>query len=453
MPAASQKPAAYPVTIKQRYMLDQAAHPDCPEDLRNRWLLAYGVLVKPSIDQRRFRRAVDKLVQRHDTLRIGFDRQKTKWRAIIRPVGTDILRHIDLGDMDDTTFQSEITAIANTPLPILGDSLVEMVVVKCGARGDVLIVRIHHAITDGYGLVLLIEDLIKLLIGIPIIAKPLSFGDYVLRHQNPPASRAKEIAAFWEKMHADFPKNPMVGRKAKGLEPLTRSFGPTDQRHMYFHATPESVAAFEAKAEASDTSATTRLMAGHLEAICQSYDLEKLMFMAPTGRSDPLLAQYAGDHTHDILLPYATQGDTGFSAATKQLSDGFVQAVAHLPTGTGWRGEPYENGLIDAGCYPGQFSLYLPRHIVREKKSVFKNSFRVQPGDEQVWGPLRIIVLDVSQPTRLTVEMELNLGAEEVRTGFGINYDGIAYTDNEIRALGEKNFALNGLVLAKVSVT
>ena len=101
----------------QVYLLDQDSDPGCLDDLRQRWVLPADTLVPPRVDFRRLARAMEKLMARHDGLRIRFDRVKGRLMAIIDPPEPPPIRRIDLGDMDDATFQASIRDIANAPMP------------------------------------------------------------------------------------------------------------------------------------------------------------------------------------------------------------------------------------------------------------------------------------------------------------------------------------------------
>lgn len=433
--AAPAKPTIYPVTTWQQYLLDEATHPDCTDDLRDRFILSNAFLVRPKIDLRRLRRAVDKLRERHDSLRIRLCQIKGKWRAVIDPPRGETIREVDLGDLSDEDFLPSISAISNAPMPLIDAPLAEVIVAHCGMRGDVLITRVHHAITDGYGMVVLTEDLTKFLIGLPVTGKAVSHADYIKRFQSPRPSHAAKTEAFWDALHRDLPPEPNVGRKAKGIEPLSYALGKVDQRQLTCRATPDSLRSFEARAKAANLSATTLLFAAYLEAICQCYELDRLMFMVAISRSDPALDTYAGDHTLDPILPYRRFGSLRIIDAGKALADSFAEAMAHLPSDAARRGTPYQRRLIERGCNPSQFSVHQPRAMSRQDRSMFSEGFYAGVGVIQKIGPFTLEALDISVRRRRFADMRLEAGSAKVRTGFGLSYDGISYTEDEARTI------------------
>ena len=451
MARASRQSDLLPVTLKQRWMLGQAEDPTCPDDLRNRWILSQALLVQPSIDMRRLRRAIGKVFLRHDSLRTRFCRVGGAWRVRIDPPGGADIHEIDLGTCDDTTFRREISAIVNRPMPLEESELAEITVVKCGARGDVLVTRIHHTITDGYGMIILVEDLVKLLIGLPIPGKAVSFETYLRDYHSPPPARAARNAAFWRELHRDFPTAPDVGRKAKGLEPLFDFVGELDGRDVAFTASQDSLNALEARARDAGVGPNTILMTAYLEALCAVYDLDKVMFMTHIARSEPGLETYMGDHTHDAYLPFEPAGKRPLTEHAKDLGGLLGRAMEHLPCDIMHRGSDYEAALFDRGCFPGQFCVHSPRAVIRQNRSAFSGSFHAPSGVPQRMGAFSVTRLDMRERDRLLAEMQLNLGEGQAWTGFRIEYDGIAYDRREIEKVGVRMAELLGLDLQAVA--
>lgn len=452
MPRASTAAQVYPAALKQQFMLGQIEHPDCPDDLRDRWILRHAFLIKPRLDMRRFKRAYQKLVARHDLLRLQFFRCKGAWMARIDPKGPEVFREIDLGDVSDAVFWEKLKALANAPMPLVDAPLAEMLVLRCGTRGDVVMLRIHHTITDGIGMIVLTEDLMKLIIGVPILGKAVSFADYLARFHLPSPRKAAEVRAFWEEMHADFPKTPMMGRKAKGLPPLVTSIGEIEQREMTFHLSPDSVVAFEIQAKAANIKANTILTAGFTETLCQLYGLEKLMFMTHVGRTEPALATFIGDHTRDIVLPYRRSGADKLADGAVQLGETLSRAMAHLPSPVAYRDTPHEAALIADGCFPAQISVLQPRAVARQEKSDLAEMYFAEFGQELRIGRHTTTMLDVGQNNRIVSELQFNLEQGRTRTHTKMLYDGLAYTDDEVARMGETLCDLTGLKLLRVDV-
>ena len=447
---ASSAPVIYPVTRKQKFILDQVTHPDCPDDLRDRWIVANAFVIKPRIDLRRLSRALDKLSRRHDSLRMRFARLNDSWRAVIHRSAEGLVREIELGEMDDASFEPRIIELANTPMEVDGGPMAEFLVARCGSRGDALIVRIHHTLTDGFGMIILTEDLLKTLIGIPILGKAVQFPEYLSKWQDPPKQRAPQIKAYWQDLHARLPKAPQVGRAAKGLPPLVDMIGEIDSRRVEFRTSDASFAALEAKARARNIAFSTLRTAAHLEALCKVYDLPELAFITYISRTDPALGTYMGDHTLDTVIPYARNTTDDIFDAAAHLAMRYGEVMEHLPSETSGRGTAYFNGLVAAGIFPTQFAIHQARAVVRQKKSIFSDGFFADYGEEQKMGPFTISGINVNTNPRILAEMQLNVGDGKQMSRFSIQYDGLAYAEDEVIKLGGAHCALLGVDLTDV---
>ncbi|MGI3184103.1 condensation domain-containing protein [Nioella aestuarii] len=423
---------------RQVYLLDQYTNPDCLDDLRQNWVVTNATRVRPRVDLRRLSRAMDKLSARHDCLRLRLQNIRGKWMAVIDPNARTEIREIDLGDLDDESFQSQIKAIANAPMQLVDSPLAEMIVVHCGERGDVIVTRVHHAITDGYGMVVLTEDLLKYLIGLPILSRAVSHAEFVQHYENPLPSRARKIEAFWKDMVRSFPKAPNIGRKAKGLEPLWRVVGKVEPAKLQIKITPESAARQVAIAEQMNIGVPTLFCTGFLEALCQCYDQDRLIFVSPISRTNPALATYMGDCTLDVIFPYQAAGKGGVKAGALELHKTMMLAIDHLPSDAARRGSAWEDQMISAGCYPNQFCAYQPRAVARQNQSLFSKGFSREIGVEERVGPYWISTVDVSMHHRSLAELQFNIGPDNGAGGFILYYDSIAYTAQEIAQLADK---------------
>ncbi len=433
----------YPVSPTQQTILAMDASPECRDDVRQRWVLAHATLVRPRVDMRRLRRAYEKLLARHDSLRIRFEPIRGQWRALIGPAPAKAaIREVDLGDLDDAAFQTRVTEIANAPMPLLGHALAELVVLRCGGRGDVVVWRVHHAITDGIGMVVLVEDLLKFLIGMPIPTPALSHGEYIARFIDLPADRAAEIDAFWRDTHRDLPKAPNIGRKAKGLDPLWTNMGDVVAGKARVNLNAPSMARLEARAQRSGLRATSLLFAGFLEALGELYGVDHLAYTTLLGRSDPALASYAGAHYFDPVLSYRALGETGLDRAAASLQTALALANAHLPAEAACEAAPYETGLIEAGIYPRQFSVHQPRPTGRLRSSIFGAGMTAPHGVAQRLGPYTLTSLDVSVPQRSRYDLRFALADADAGGGFDLQYDAVSYTDAEIEAISARICAL-----------
>lgn len=401
-------------------------------------MLANATLVQPGVDMRRLRRALDMLVARHDCLRTRFQVIRGQFRAIIDPTGPAEIREIELGQMDGATFRSRISEIANAPLPLMGQPLAELIVVHCTGRGDAVVWRAHHAITDGFGMVVLFEDMLKLLLGMPLLSRPVTYPDYVSRFLTSPPARAAKIETFWKEKHRDLPKAPNIGRKAKGLEPLWYNLGDVVGKRLRVSVSSDSMTELQDRAARGNLSFASVMFAAFLETLCQLYDTDRLAFTTLIARSDPALSTYAGAHYFDPVLPYQAAGPDGIDHAARRLRADLMLASDHLPSDAASQATDHEKALVGQGIYPRQFSVHQPRPTSRMEKSVFSSGLHAAPGVPQRLGPYVLTPLDVSIFRRCRSDLRFLLREGQAKPGFDLEYDGLSYTDDEITAMNAR---------------
>lgn len=429
------KSDVFPASPAQLLCLNRNADPLCTEDTRLRWVLSHAVLVRPRVDMRRLQRACDKLFARHDILRARFVETAGGYGVCTEPAGTVAIRRIDLSDHDEDAFRARVTAEANAPMPLWDGPLAELVVLHGGQRGDAVVWRAHHAVTDGFGMVLIVEDFFKYLIGLPIHTKAMTVAEYSARFLKQTPARAKEIDAFWREKHRHLPKAPEIGRKAKGMEPLWYNLGKAVGKRCRIDVSQNSMARLTEQAHRAGVGSTATLFVGFLEALCRLYDTERLAYTTLIARSDPALSSFAGPHYFDPVLPYTAVGSDDLTRAAQALQADIALANEHLPSEAAAVANAYEKGLVAAGIFPRQFSVHQPRPTARMKKSVFSSGIRSAPGTEHRLGPYVLCRMTVATFTRSRCDLRFALRETQNSTGFDLEYDGISYDDAEISRL------------------
>ena len=452
--AVSDRPVVCPASKWQRYVLDEVTHPDCAEAVRDECVLANAYLIQPKLDLRRFARAVDRLTQRHDSLRIQLHRIKNVWRACIDPASIKASQRIvemDIGDVDDQHFRATISELANAPMSVGGGPLVEVLVVHCGQRGDVLITRVHHAITDGFGMIVLADDLIKLLLGIPLTGSAVSHMDYLQRFQEPLPSKARKTAEFWASLYQGNAPVIDVGRRAKGLAPLDHFVTNVEHRELACQMTGTSRRALEKMAHNAGISLPTLLFTAYLEAICSCYDIERLFVWVILGRSHPALASYAGAHVFGALLPYARANKSDIASGAKAFAATIALAMEHLPSDAARYGSAYQKNLAKRGFNLTQFGVHQLEARARQRQSAFHHEQASASRDGQPMGPFNLNPVDVSapKPPRRASELRLELPSAQSAIDFIIAFDAHGFGEEEVRQLSQSLCRCLGIELSK----
>lgn|GEM_PF-5560320 len=432
-----QKVMRYPVTHTQRDLLERTLHPECKDDPRNSWVISSATLVRPRVDLRRLRRAYQKLLDRHDSLRIQFEQDKNKWWAVIADQVDAPIEEVDIGDVDDDTFHREVVEIASAPMSLIGCAQVEIALLRCGARGDVVVWRINDSITDGFGNIVLVEDLLKYLIGMPVTGRAVSHAEYIGKYQDAPAHRVAEFDAFWEEMHRSPPLAPNIGRKAKGMPPNVLNCG-AEPRRLSVVSSQNSVDRLRKRAAAANTQFVSSLFAGFLEALCQNYAVEELLFSTNASRVSPALASFGGHATLYPILRYKVAGTEGMEQAARSLGTSYMAAFQHSPAQALYKGSALERKLVEAGAYPRQFDCNLPNPSTLRDRSVFSDGLKKAPGEDTVFGGFAFSGIALPEFNWGPYDMMFRIDETQGAEGFHLLYDGISFDETEVRHLADR---------------
>jgi hypothetical protein len=431
-----------PISALQAYFLQLNTDTRSDDAMRLALVLCYATLVEPRVDLRRLQRALDKLVARHDSLRLRLVRSKGEWRAAIYPPGPAVLHRIDLGDPDEATMMTRLRQIANAPMELVDGPLFETVLVHCGRRGDVVVTRVNHAVADGFGIIVMIEDQLKFLLGLPVDTPAMSHAEYVQRFHDLPPARARIADAFWADVARDLPTAPRIGRLSRGRDPLWRDVWSYEIGSLALHVTEASRARVTARAERLRVGPSTLWFAAMAEAVCAQYGLKALTFATTVGRTDPRLAQFVGDVHSNVLLSWQATGPDRFDEGVTRYAALLLAGMAQLPHGIARDATPERARLHAMGINPNLLVVRENGAMSRERSSPFAHVFRVPEGAPQQFGPYWLSRLDLSQPRRAVEELGLSLHSPFEPPGVTLSYDRLGFDAGEIAALAGRVCAL-----------
>lgn len=439
----------HPVTLWQQNVLEEGTHPDATDALRDRFVLPNAMLIQPRIDIRRFERAIRRLTDRHDGLRIRFRESGSAWEAVIAKKHKEVLRIIEMGDVADEDFFRTIRAIANESMPLINSPLFECIIIKCGERGDVLILKVHHIVADGHAVMIIIEDLMKLLIGIPLDDDVVSHADYIRKFQSPLPSRAEAVREFWDEQHMDLPAPPKALADRKSVSDAL----PFDPKILTCVVSEDGFSRLQESMSCLNVSSATALMVGYFEAICDCFDVKKITVTTNLGRSDPLMRNFVGDHTLDPIFIYSFAGKEKLSASAVWLRNSIARIREHLPSDAARRGTPYQKDLYGRLGHAVMFCANQPRPTLLEDRSIFKQGVEADYGEQQPLGPYLVTKLDVSVRRRKSQLLSLELQSGRNECGFKIHYNGNYISNPEVTQIAKTMCSFLGLNATKVELS
>jgi hypothetical protein len=321
-----------PISNFQKMMLSAATDPETKQAFHEQKTIRWAFRITPKMPPRLLHRGFDKLVARHDSLRLRFVDTESDWRAEALPKHPQGLIIEDLSNLSSEEQDAAILEWAIQPMSALSAPLFEMVLFQCGKVGDVVLMRAHHAIMDGYSVATIIEELLKTLLNTPLFGKPPGHREFIELTLKRLRERVDEKEEFWKARLLPLPEDPQIGRKTKGLPPISpQTVGETIGLEDVLTANEAKQLAEQAKA--LGTSAFSILHAAFSETICEISDQQDFIVLSVLGRKDAKMSSFVGADMQALFIKYRSNpGQLAERAAwvAQQIADASDQVPTNV---------------------------------------------------------------------------------------------------------------------------
>lgn len=172
--------------------------------------LCHAVRLKGALDLTALERALNVVVARHESLRTCFRAEDGHPLQVVVPAQTLELVVADLPDGNDearaAAVRQRLQDEARRPFDLATDLLIRALVVRVTPREHVLLLTMHHIISDGWSLGVLFRELAQSYAAIrrgetPALAElPVQFADFALwERQQLQGTTFDQAMAFWKK--------------------------------------------------------------------------------------------------------------------------------------------------------------------------------------------------------------------------------------------------------------
>jgi amino acid adenylation domain-containing protein len=144
--------------------------------------MPFAARLTGALDVERLRRAFEGVVNRHEVLRTTFPSIDGRPMQVVAPVGPWPLPVIDLESLSEDAQQAESRqrqqAEAHTPFRLDRGPLLRTTLLRLSPREHLLLVTMHHIVSDGWSLGVLVRELRALYAGGELEPLPLQYRDY-----------------------------------------------------------------------------------------------------------------------------------------------------------------------------------------------------------------------------------------------------------------------------------
>jgi acyl carrier protein len=277
------------------------------------------------VDGRALHRALQTVVARHPILRATFPVRGRDPVMLVHPPGEVAYQENDVADLDETQLRRHLASLAGKPFDLRSGPLLRLAVFR-HPRGDVLLLCIHHIITDFWSMAILAREL-----GVcytayaegrePNLTPPSATYLDVVEHERSileDDERAGALARYWDEQVGDGvpPLHLPAGRSAGG----GRSFSLSESLTRRLHA----------RASAEQVTLSVLLLAA-FQAVLHRYTGQDDLAIGTNvaGRSGPRFTTVVGFCTNPVLIRSRVTAGTPFRSLLAQTRDQVIGALEH----------------------------------------------------------------------------------------------------------------------------
>ena len=281
------------------------------------------------VDGAALRRALDTLVARHPVLRTTFPLRDGRPVQLIRPDGRAAYQEHDARRLDDATLAQVLSRVARRPFDLVSGPLLRVDLYRSDG-GDVLLLAMHHIITDFWSLSILSRELGAAYGAYaegrdPVLAPVgTSYTEYVRAQQSmlddPP--RAGRLASYWDTVIGDGLVRlalPSLGdHRAGGGGARVFSLGPALAAGLRERATAERVTPYV-------------LLLAALQVVLHGVTGQDDLVIGTNvaARTRPEFAEVVGFCTNPVMIRSTAAAGEPFRALLARTRDGVIGALEH----------------------------------------------------------------------------------------------------------------------------
>ncbi|MFJ5239425.1 non-ribosomal peptide synthase/polyketide synthase [Pseudomonas neuropathica] len=182
------------------------------------------------LDVRALERSVQALIERHETLRTVFSQETAQPLQVVLPAGPFALEihqlSAELANDADASIQAFVQTQSQKTFDLQHGPLLRAALLQVSPNDHVLVLTLHHIVSDGWSLQVMIEELVQLYAGFNLghdaglPALPIQYADYALwQRQWMEAGEQERQLAYWqEKLGGEQPVLELPMDRPRSIE-------------------------------------------------------------------------------------------------------------------------------------------------------------------------------------------------------------------------------------------
>jgi nonribosomal peptide synthetase DhbF len=288
-----------------------------------------GIRIGGPIDESALARALDALLARHEQLRATFPDRDGSPYVEIHAARSMPLERVDASK----AFEELFLEAARRPFDLQSGPLVRATLFKLGTEKHVLLLNVHHIVTDGWSNGILFAELRELYEAFAQ-NRPVRLSDLRGTYAEHAAAERSEAVresfernlAYWTELLRDAHRTELAGDRVRPLSPTLE--GGTC-RFPLPQATADAVRAF---AHSLGTTPSVALLAGYAALISRYTADDDLVIGMPTaGRATTELQGVVGYFVGMAPLRIDTAGDPTYRDLIERTAVAVVEGLDHQP--------------------------------------------------------------------------------------------------------------------------
>jgi amino acid adenylation domain-containing protein len=295
-----------------------------------------AVRLRGALNVAALRQSLDEVLRRHSSLRTSFRMDDGQAVQVIAPPRPLDLRRVDLADLTETEREAESLKIATEeaqlPFDLTSGPLLRATLVRLGEVEHILLVTMHHIVSDGWSMGVLVREVAALYTAFsagrpsPLEELPIQYADYAEWQRGWLEGEVLvEQLGYWKRQLAGAP--PVLELPADRVRPAVQSFkGATEPLSI-----PSEVSeSLKALSRREGVTMFMLLLAAWQVLLSRYTGADEVVVGAPVaGRNRAEVEKLIGFFVNTLVLRTDLSGNPRFREALKRVHDVVVEAFAH----------------------------------------------------------------------------------------------------------------------------
>ena len=348
VPASEQGPQGLSYAQQRQWFLWQY------DPLGSAYNISAALRLKGRLDLGALQRALAGVMERHQALRAAFVEDGGQVRQVVRDNVLPVLDVVDAATGDDAQIQAFAQAQVDRPFDLSRELLVRVGLLRVAAEDQVLVLTLHHIITDGWSMQVLIDEWLALYVA-ELTARPAVLPAMAIQYSDYAAWQRQWLQAGEGQRQLDY-WQAKLGREHERLQlPVDRPrLQPADRcgATVALPLQPALGDALKALAQAQGVSPFVLLLAAFQVLLHRYSGQRQIRVGVPNAnRNRAETERLIGFFVNTQVLQAQVDGQARFSELLQQVKSTALEAQAHQDL-------PFEQ-LVEA-LQPERSNLHTP---------------------------------------------------------------------------------------------